>query len=220
MQLKKIVYINLDQRKDRRRKIEKVLNEINVPFERFAAIQPSWEDIDEGGKYHELYLRCIPRLKKERESIRGRIGCWLSHKMIIDQNIDSKEPVLIIEDDIEFKQEDLDRFVSRVEALPEDWDIFRVCWKYTWRGRKDFINDHEKQGNISKLEDFIFKVVSNRQILGGSHFVLCQNFKKISEILNRESIIEADKSYSTKGMNSYLTRLVNLRQLRMGSDIT
>jgi len=220
MRIDKIVYINLDKRGDRRRKIEKVLSRLNVPFERFAAISPTWEDVSEGGKYFDLFNRCDARLKRERNSIRGRIGCWLSHKTIIDQNIGNDSPVLIVEDDVDFAQEDLDRFLSRVSLLPEDWDIFRVCWKYTWRGRKDFISEHSKLGNLRKIADYVFAVKKDRQMLGGSHFVLCRNFEKISKIFDGEPIIEADISYTTRGMNSYLTRLVNLKQLRMGSDIT
>lgn len=219
MNIDKIVYINLDRRKDRREKIEKVLSGLNVPFERFAAISPEWEDISEGGKYFHLFQKCTDKLKRERKGLRGRIGCWLSHKTIIEQNIGNSRPVLIIEDDISFTQKDLDKFLSRLSFLPNDWDVFRVCWKYIWRGREDFIRYNFAKGNLEKIADYIFNVTSNRKILGGSHFVLCQNFEKISNILDEQPLIEADIAYSSKGMNSYLTRLESIRQLSMGTDI-
>lgn len=220
MKLKKIVYINLDQRKDRKRIMEENLSKLNVPYERFSAITPEWKDISPGGIYHNLYLKCTDRLKMETQQVTGRIGCWLSHKTIIDQNAGLTDPVLIIEDDIKFNQGTLNRFLSRVEILPADWDVFRVCWKNLPKGQGDFLTQNVKRKNIFKMEDFMFKVCSERKIQGGSHFVLCRNFQKLSHILDREPLIEADTAYSSRGMNSYLTRLINLEELKLGSDIT
>lgn len=217
MDIEKIVYINLDKRQDRRDKIELALSELEIPFERFAAIRPTMEEVH--GKYSDIYDRCTHRMKMEKKFIQGRIGCYLSHKGIIENNIGCKKPILILEDDVSIKKEDLDRFLDRASLLPEDWDVFRVPWKYTLKTRRDFLRENQRLKRIEKVQDYIFRAHVPRATMGGSHFVLCRNFEKINQILDKSTVIEADMAYTTEGINSYLTRLVNMKILRMGSDI-
>ena len=74
--ISKIIYINLNKRTDRREQIEKELNDFNLPFERFEAIET-----------HGF----------------GTVGCGKSHlnvlKIARDRNY---ENILILEDDFTF----------------------------------------------------------------------------------------------------------------------
>jgi GR25 family glycosyltransferase involved in LPS biosynthesis len=70
----KIIYINLDRRKDRKEQIEQMLNEYGLPFERFSAF-----NIGVAG-----------------------IGCFLSHLAILKQAYSSQyNNILILEDDFQ-----------------------------------------------------------------------------------------------------------------------
>ena len=98
-----IFYINLEKRKDRKEFIEKELNKlhrvknINFNIQRFNAI---------------------------KSNIHGGIGCGKSHINILKMAKKKKLPfVMIIEDDIEIKNEDLNINFDTIQNTP-NWDIF------------------------------------------------------------------------------------------------
>jgi glycosyl transferase family 25 len=74
--ISKIIYINLEHRKDRKEQIENELNRFNLPYERYPAIN-------------------IPRF--------GIIGCTLSHLNVLKLAKQNNYPnILILEDDFMF----------------------------------------------------------------------------------------------------------------------
>ena len=95
----KVIYINLDKRKDRNKHILNELNEIGVPedkFEKLSAIE------------HQ----------------KGYIGCSLSHikclKLAIERNYNN---VMIIEDDIVFKDKAYFKLISD-KIIEQKFDVF------------------------------------------------------------------------------------------------
>ena len=98
----KIIYINLDRREDRKEEIEKELNDFNLPYERFKAI-----DYPEHGK--------------------GIVGCTYSHLAVLKLAKERKyKNVLILEDDFTFvvsKEE----FENQLTQFFEQNIQFDVC---------------------------------------------------------------------------------------------
>jgi glycosyl transferase family 25 len=82
----KIIYINLNKRTDRRTHIENELNNYNLPFERFEAIETT-------GTIQKYYGNFNT----------GIIGCGMSHLNVLKIAKDrGYENILIFEDDFEF----------------------------------------------------------------------------------------------------------------------
>ena len=99
----KIYCISLKRREDRRLIIENHLNSLGIEFEFVDAIDS--KNID--GQFQ------IPK---------GAIGCNLSHLMIYKKTLGSSKPILILEDDVEFSSD----VIEKIEdiQIPEDWALF------------------------------------------------------------------------------------------------
>jgi GR25 family glycosyltransferase involved in LPS biosynthesis len=98
--IKKIIYINLDSRRDRRVYIEKFLSKyfVDIPIIRFGGMMP------EKCKEYDFINKKIKKSKNANIHT-GIIGCYTSHLCILKQLYDEyyykdkNEFVLIIEDD-------------------------------------------------------------------------------------------------------------------------
>jgi GR25 family glycosyltransferase involved in LPS biosynthesis len=89
----KAYVINLERSKDRFQKIKKRLNYVNLPFERFDAV--------DGSKLSQQHIdKLVHPICKNVICSKGMIGCAMSHyslwKKMVDEN---KEWMLILEDD-------------------------------------------------------------------------------------------------------------------------
>lgn len=111
--------LNLERSGDRRKYMERQLNELNWRFEIIPAVDSKHlrsEDL----KYYSAQeaMKTI-----QRELKPGEIGCALSHarmwERIVAENI---EEVLILEDDVTIKRELLDVLGWR-STFPEDWEF-------------------------------------------------------------------------------------------------
>jgi glycosyl transferase family 25 len=91
--IKKVLYINLDSRTDRKERIEKVLR--NFSYERITAIQ------------HKI----------------GSIGCSMSHIYAIEYAIKQKwDNVLIMEDDMEWNDFFVN-YLKLIELMKKPYDV-------------------------------------------------------------------------------------------------
>ena len=102
--ISKIIYINLNKRTDRREQIEKELNDFNLPFERFEAIEnPGF----------------------------GTVGCGKSHlnvlKIARDRNY---ENILILEDDFTFlvSKEEFENQLTNFFNLNIEYDVCMLSY--------------------------------------------------------------------------------------------
>lgn len=96
----KRLVINLPDRTDRRRDMERELRRANLTAEFFPAIRP-----ESAEPFHMLGVK----------------GCYMSHLTVLKQAIGAAS-LLIMEDDLNFVH-DLDR-MSVVHQLPSNWAIF------------------------------------------------------------------------------------------------
>jgi len=103
----KIIYINLNKRQDRREEIEKELQDYNLPFERFEAIEKSM----------------------------GILGCLMSHLEVLKLAKERQyKNVLIFEDDFQFivSKEKVEEDLSNLFDNNIDFDVcFLVNATYT-----------------------------------------------------------------------------------------
>lgn len=113
--IEKCIIINLDIRPDR---YETVIGKIPIPFyqiERFPAIYG-----------HDLKItRSLEQLfnSNDYNYRRGIIGCALSHIKIWIEHIGTANPLLILEDDVDFVPDCKKKIDKVLQITPSDWDI-------------------------------------------------------------------------------------------------
>jgi GR25 family glycosyltransferase involved in LPS biosynthesis len=110
----KIYCINLDKRRDRWAQASSEFKKYNLVVERISAIDGSRINMS-GIKMN--VLKNIARA--------GAVGCSLSHINVIKR---AKEKgyskILILEDDVVFEENFIERFTNEIKHLPENWDMF------------------------------------------------------------------------------------------------
>jgi GR25 family glycosyltransferase involved in LPS biosynthesis len=145
----KVIYINLDRRKNRKLNIETQLKKYIKDYERFPA---------QDGQKLNLQLLSPDFIKKEKihevlsdnktfgiTLTKGAIGCALSHKKIWEMVAQSNyEKVLVVEDDIKINK-NIYLFQKLYDKFPKDWDIIYL-------GSGQYIKDKKISKNIYKLK--------------------------------------------------------------------
>ena len=121
----KVLYINLDHRKDRLKQINKEFKRMNFPEEK------------------------IERISAVREKYNGHIGCCKSHIKTMDEIIKNNyKYTMVFEDDFVFSvsQEVLDKRLSEfLHEYKDDWDVIQLASVYT--KLKDTNKDYIKKVN-------------------------------------------------------------------------
>lgn len=226
--INKIVYINLDSRQDRREWLEKQLERIDIPYERFSAIAPTLESItNEDGKYHDFYNRLAIKGMSTRWQI-GTIGCYLSHLSIHMMALEKQfGNYIILEDDCRISQKSIDTLQTYIKngMITDDWDMIRSTWfshssevfKYDYCPPMSKFYNEASEENLKNRADYIHdkygewinpKKVTNRlnvALCGGTHFQLIKNSStpKIIKYLNEDHVFPIDTSYTTNALNVY-----------------
>lgn len=106
--------INLVRRTDRWRKAQKEFIRAGLRVERFPAVDGS------------TYFSEIPKEWSDhpRRSIKGAMGCTLSHKNLLEEaRFEGFEQVAIFEDDIDIKSNFWDITILAFKQLPPEWAI-------------------------------------------------------------------------------------------------
>jgi glycosyl transferase family 25 len=97
----KVAVINLVRSKDRRELIEANLARIGVTFELFAGIDASLGEHVGISRYNEA----AARRDLYRPMAAGEIGCFASHYLLWQRCVAAREPLVIMEDDVEVDDE-------------------------------------------------------------------------------------------------------------------
>jgi len=88
----------------------------------FAGIAPHVEDIN-----NVVLIEAVdgPAQRPDLGSEAGKWGCTASHRKILNAILEGQdEKVLILEDDCEFFEDFEHKFLSAVNELPKNWDMF------------------------------------------------------------------------------------------------
>jgi len=110
----KIYCVNLDRRQERWKEASDEFKKFSLDVERFSAVDGS-----------KLDLSNIKMQVLKSDSLPGAVGCSMSHRnIIIDAKEKGYEKILILEDDVVFTDNLIERFEKEINSLPEDWDLF------------------------------------------------------------------------------------------------
>ena len=218
MEQLKIVYINLEHRKDRREQIEKEL--INIPKENILLkTSPSEPHSPCVIRTQENIL--LPSPMEERRSLleqssrgnihridavyypkNGPLGCCVSHIKAIELAIKNKwDKVLILEDDFVFINKELTNdLLNRFYELKINWNVLMFSSNLIKSEKTEF--------------DFLNKVIEGKTTSGyllnsNYYHILLQNFKECFDVLNVPI-------YSKKLKGSCID--MGWRKLQPGSD--
>lgn len=112
----KVVLINLDKSKDRLTNMQRQFDVLNIPFQRFSAVngkELSTEELEKTTSKMCSNVLCN----------RGMIGCALSHMRIIKDFVQSKDDfICIMEDDVVLTK-DFPKFLTDVDKVYEKLDF-------------------------------------------------------------------------------------------------
>ena len=210
-------YINLDERKDRKKHIETLLGRFNVNYKRINATKfksingATEEEITIFKRGVESYL-ISEEFHKNR--FNGVIGCYMSHiRAIKDINTNDNKLQLIFEDDIQITSI---RFFlsikSKIKHLPRNWDICLI----------DCQGDYIKN---DKIKSFLYMPKGTYPDYNGAYAVLINQKRKnhILKAFEENPIRDYDSllTWNTTAINTYIIITNYIRQQGMfTSDIT
>ena len=232
----KIVYINRDCDVAKRNRMDSMLDDVGIPYERFEAIVPdtTWDSLkDPSDPYNQYYERLAPGLVGEDGSYQespkrnpiGVLGTYLSHYSIWKYHTGYDGNLLILEDDCEFDSSILETFLVAVCTFSvSDWDIFRVCWENClklsrgyWLDKPHSTDDYgcyrlTKHNSCSKLNDNHYH---RRTFWGGAHFTLINKFafKKGVEAFESDNVYGADGVYSSGALDAVYCNVHSKKEL-------
>lgn len=155
-----IFYINLDIRKDRNLSMSQELSKYKIKASRVSGV------IRKKIGFHKINL--------------GQLGCLLSHKNIILDAIRHKyHYILILEDDIVFKNYELNNIYEYWSLLPSDWDMF-------------YLSGNNFMG-LNKINDRIYK--TNGTLSTCAYAIRQKSYDKILSILRSKIYDKPIDSY-------------------------
>lgn len=226
----KVYYINLDHRTDRRAKMDKMLYDMNVDFERVPGVYYDLKELfNIGGPYTHILGRYKLGQFVENERchtrVRGVIGCFMSHLEVYKKALESDHgDFLILEDDVTFRK-DIFNLINKkkIYLRKHNWDLYRSIWK-TQRingKRANHYSDPVKVDTNHYLSAFKDKTKKNNNWYGGSHFTYVNREKveKIINYLDKENIFAFDAVLNTSELNVFLDHLPMKVEMPGSKDI-
>ena len=132
------IVINLEHRTDRLKSMESQLTKLNIPFSVFSAYYGS-KLMDGTQALHPLST--FDRIHGNKKDMNlGALGCWQSHVgVLLDLSTKhdwSKYP-LVVEDDVRFESDTVERIQESLSILPDDWELFYIGYCYNNRCPKE-----------------------------------------------------------------------------------
>ena len=112
----KVYLINMDQDTEKLEEVTKECKKFNINFERFTGINPLELSEEELEKY----------VTKNCQSMcsNGIIGCGISHMKIYENALENNyKNILVLEDDVYFKNNLYKTLDNAMKYLPKDYDI-------------------------------------------------------------------------------------------------
>lgn len=107
----KIYCINLDRRPDRWETVKEKFDKLNIKVERFSAC--------DGNDLPPEVLQTYQGINKYE------VACMISHYNVIkDAKQNNYTRILILEDDVMFAQNFMDKFFASAQKLPDDYKIW------------------------------------------------------------------------------------------------
>ena len=230
-----IFYINLDRDAEKREHADRMLGQLDIPFQRYSAISPEVEDIEYGGKYKEVFSKSkilearnyfgekFDHLNIKKYQL-GTLGCYLSHYKLLEyiyNNYPSLGCVIILEDDVFLNKETINMVSNLIKEKIDNWDIVRSTWsapnkleliKYAHPLSKSYKPWMQRE-IYKKIRSFYNKYPSVCPIIhtfcGGTHFqvINVNSIPKILSYLDSEILLPIDSLYCTDKLKIYNQKL-------------
>jgi GR25 family glycosyltransferase involved in LPS biosynthesis len=70
------------------------------------------------------------KITKNNKMKRGEIGCFLSHIHLIEKALKNKKNVLILEDDVKFEKDTLNKIRNAIKNIPKDCEFLFLGHNY------------------------------------------------------------------------------------------
>lgn len=179
----KVVVINLDRRPDRMERLVPQLTELGIEYERFSAIDSK-----------EL-------------NIKPYAAGTQSHTAVWHKYLDTRGPILVLEDDALFCENFNEKFAEVMQTLPEDWDIFylgALLDRYT--GKTIPVNEH-----------WVKQVVSTGT---QAYCINPKNVQKFYDIIKyKEWFIDVELRVLAEEYNAYIAQPNLVTQFPSYSDL-
>lgn len=206
------IYINLEYHKERKEHMENMLKIQQIPYTRFNAISPTFDDVN---SIKNLNKRVIEYLNNKSTISRGLgiIGCYLSHYNVLLETYNyNQKYICVLEDDLNFDHITLlsiDKIVSFLDKN-YDWDMFRIIRdKFNrdshYKKPKHIVNNIPFHKFETPHYQSIYNNGNNNSINGGTYFQIInrKNIPKIIDYLQREDVYNIDSIYSTDQLNVF-----------------
>ena len=124
-----ILVINLDKDTKRLNHIKNQCKKAKIKFTKFSAINGQGLNINKLKKSNLIHLTkysFFNHNKQGRSSLKGSIGCALTHRQIWKKVAKSNQNTLILEDDIILPKHFWDKLKNYTSQIPNDWDIIFI----------------------------------------------------------------------------------------------
>lgn len=177
-----IFVVNLKKDIHKKELISNLLSKYNIKFDFISAVYGN----DLSDKFKESIYDKKQTIKNiGREMSNGEIGCILSHyniyKHILDMNI---EKAIILEDDI-FIDEELKKFLTKIELIPESIELILLGYHSNQHNQQKTHSSYWGRITIDKIK--LVKLVEKAYGTYG-YFITNDGAKKLYEILTTEKI--------------------------------
>lgn len=163
----KILVVSVPRFKARQEQVEQHLK--GLSFEYFWGadkLQLDYEALKTNGTYDEVQAKKLQRQEKPLNT--GEIACSLSHRSVFEKMIEMGwERILILEDDIVPRQQDLELLPDTLKELPDNWELVYLGYL-----------KHEKITAGLKIKQFFYKIVSRLGLMKWSYRMVSNLFPK------------------------------------------
>jgi glycosyl transferase family 25 len=205
-----VYVINMDKDTNRLDKVTKECTKFNIKFQRFPGVDPKTLSKKEKKKYITKFC--------QKYCTNGMIGCGLSHIKIYEDVINNNyNNVLILEDDIYFKDNFHSILNNALDELPNDYDVLYIG--YFGLSSEHTYYDHNYLLKIlsnKKTEKNIFNTIYCPEFPLGTHAMIISNkgCQKLLQIMNKMYWhIDWQISFNNKDLNIYATNKRIVHQL-------
>lgn len=219
------VYINLDDRIDKREYMENLLSSMNLNYVRFSAIQPTRESLIEG-EYKSFYDRSVFWMKKylddkdKQKLAIGTYGCYLSHYFALKQYSSKYSSVVILEDDVMFNIQNLKKFFRMTSDLNlNDLELCRPKYGQILKELNSVGSLGFSFNSVHRNSKYADDSNCHRMFYA-THFVYYHNINKVLDYLDDENVFNIDAIYCSNYINSFLIDAIIYQNRKLfSSDI-
>ena len=199
----KIVYINLDDRTDRKEIFEKFYQKEIINPIRFSAKKTNIKQFK--NKHPKLTLGKSLATSNNLKWVNGTLGCYDSHYTILKNHLNDNNNsfLVILEDDCTIKTEDLNKCLNLLQNN-KDIDILRInCWLSIPT------NPYIIETNNKHSKYFSEKDNPTKYFDGGTHCCIyhIKNIPKVIKFMENENVFQIDALLSNNLIKSVVYKI-------------